>query len=98
MTVLLCTYQYGVPMKESLLCNVLLFFADTPKSATSKKARTKGGCERAFQKVGEREKYQSLFKTNRRTWAVKAECMRNPVAIRLHYIDFLCVKDVTWRP
>lgn len=29
-----CTHQYGVPMKESLLCKVLLFFADTPKSAT----------------------------------------------------------------
>lgn len=28
-----CTHQYGVPMKESLLCRVLVFFADTPKSA-----------------------------------------------------------------
>lgn len=28
------THQYGVPMKESLLCRVLVFFADTPKSAT----------------------------------------------------------------
>ena len=27
------THQYGVPMKESLLCNVLVFLADTPKSA-----------------------------------------------------------------
>lgn len=32
-----CTHQYGVPMKESLLCKVLLFFADTPKSATRMK-------------------------------------------------------------
>lgn len=31
------THQYGVPMKESLLCKVLLFFADTPKSAASMK-------------------------------------------------------------
>lgn len=27
------THQYGVPMKESLLCKVLVFLADTPKSA-----------------------------------------------------------------
>lgn len=40
-TVFLFTYQYGVPMKESLLCRVLLFFADTPKSATGNKAKTK---------------------------------------------------------
>lgn len=30
------THQYGVPMKESLLCNVLVFLADTPKSAESR--------------------------------------------------------------
>lgn len=30
-----CTYQYGVPMKESLLCIVLVFLADTPKSAVN---------------------------------------------------------------
>lgn len=27
------THQYGVPMKESLLCKVLVFLAETPKSA-----------------------------------------------------------------
>lgn len=27
------TYQYGVPIKESLLCIVLVFLAETPKSA-----------------------------------------------------------------
>ena len=26
-------YQYGVPMNESLLCRMLEFLADTPKSA-----------------------------------------------------------------
>lgn len=31
------THQYGVPMKETLLCSVLVFLADTPKSAESKK-------------------------------------------------------------
>lgn len=31
------THQYGVPMKESLLCKVLVFLADTPKSAESRK-------------------------------------------------------------
>lgn len=31
--VLYYTHQYGVPMKESLLCSVLVFLADTPKSA-----------------------------------------------------------------
>lgn len=30
------THQYGVPMKESLLCKVLVFLADTPKSAGSR--------------------------------------------------------------
>lgn len=30
------THQYGVPMKESLLCNVLVFLADTPKSAENR--------------------------------------------------------------
>ena len=29
------TYQYGVPMKESLFCRTLAFFADTPKSAVN---------------------------------------------------------------
>lgn len=44
-TVLLFTYQYGVPMKESLLCRVLVFFADTPKSAASKnKRKVCGSC------------------------------------------------------
>ncbi len=27
------TYQYGVPMNESLFCMLLAFFAETPKSA-----------------------------------------------------------------
>ena len=31
------THQYGVPMKESLLCNVLVFLADTPKSAEGRR-------------------------------------------------------------
>ena len=30
------TYQYGVPINELLLCNVLEFFAETPKSAKNK--------------------------------------------------------------
>lgn len=33
------THQYGVPMKESLLCRVLVFLADTPKSAAKKKKK-----------------------------------------------------------
>lgn len=33
--VLHLTHQYGVPMKESLLWSVLVFLADTPKSAGS---------------------------------------------------------------
>lgn len=35
------THQYGVPMKESLLCKVLVFLADTPKSAGSRGPRQK---------------------------------------------------------
>jgi len=35
------THQYGVPMKESLLCRVLVFFADTPKSAKEGKEEKK---------------------------------------------------------
>jgi len=31
------TNQYGVPMKEVLLCFICVFFADTPKSAGTKK-------------------------------------------------------------
>lgn len=32
-------HQYGVPMKVSLLCRVLVFFADTPKSAGKKRKK-----------------------------------------------------------
>lgn len=64
-------------MKESLLCRVLLFFADTPKSARStKKSKDEGRVWESVPKkwkwVEKKEKYWSHFKTNRCSGAVKA--------------------------
>lgn len=62
-----CTHQYGVPMKESLLCKVLLFFADTPKSATRMK-KDKKKKKRWREIAGKKKSCPEAF-PNRRDWS-----------------------------